>query len=60
MRKRNRQLKDFLFANLYRQYRVVRMAVKAERIITGLYQAYHDEPTTLPPHVQNLCLPGYT
>lgn len=54
LRRRNRQLKDFLFAYLYRHYRVVRMAVKAERIITNLYQAYHAEPTILPSHVQSI------
>jgi hypothetical protein len=32
MRRRNRELKDFLFNNLYRHYRVMRMAVKAEQI----------------------------
>lgn len=53
MHRRNRQLKDFLFANLYRHYRVVRMAVKAERIITDLFNAYHSEPTILPKHVQS-------
>ncbi len=51
MRRRNRQLKDFLFNNLYRHYRVVRMAVKAEKIITDLFNAYRDEPTILPAHV---------
>ncbi len=30
------------------------MAVKAERIISDLYHAYHAEPTILPPHVQIL------
>ena len=54
MRRRNRQLKDFLFNNLYRQYRVVRMAVKAEKIITDLFNAYRDEPTILPGHVLRL------
>jgi dGTPase len=54
MHRRNRQLKDFLFANLYRNYRVVRMAVKAERIITGLFESYRSEPTTLPKHVQSI------
>ncbi len=54
MHRRNRQLKDFLFANLYRNYRVVRMAVKAERIITGLFDSYRNEPTTLPKHVQTI------
>jgi dGTPase len=54
MRRRNREIKDFLFANLYRHHRVVRMAVKAERILTDLYTAYHSEPTILPRHVQML------
>lgn len=54
MRRRNRELKDFLFNNLYRHYRVVRMAVKAERIVTELFNAYCSEPTMLPKHVQSL------
>lgn len=54
MHVRNRALKDFLFANLYRHYRVVRMQVKAENIITALFQAYQNEPTILPAHVQDL------
>lgn len=52
MRQRNRQLKDFLYANLYRQYRVVRMAVKAERILSEIFAAYRAQPNTLPAHVQ--------
>ncbi|MBN2149345.1 MAG: deoxyguanosinetriphosphate triphosphohydrolase [Anaerolineales bacterium] len=51
---RNRQLKDFLYANLYRHYRVVRMAVKAERIVSDLFNAYMQEPEILPGHVQSL------
>ncbi len=54
MHRRNRQMKDFLFANLYRHYRVVRMAVKAERILTDLFTAYCNEPTILPKHVQEI------
>ena len=54
MHRRNRQLKDFLYTNLYRHYLVVRMAVKAEQIITELFNAYRSEPTTLPKHVQSL------
>ena len=50
----NRQLKDFLYTNLYRNYRVVRMAVKAERILTDLFNAYLSEPTILPVHIQQL------
>lgn len=53
MRRRNRELKDFLYSKLYRNFRVVRMAVKAERIITNLFNAYQAEPTILPGHVQN-------
>lgn len=54
MRQRNRCLKDFLYANLYRHHRVVRMAVKAERIVSEIFYAYENEPNTLPPHVQVL------
>lgn len=52
MHRRNRQLKDFLYNNLYRHHRVVRMAVKAERIISDLFRAYLREPAILPNHVQ--------
>lgn len=54
MRRRNRELKDFLFANLYRHYRVMRMAVKAEQIISALFEAYCSEPMILPKHIQEL------
>jgi dGTPase len=52
MHRRNRQIKDFLYANMYRHHRVVRMAVKAERIISALFEAYRQEPAMLPQHVQ--------
>lgn len=52
MQRRNRELKDFLYSRLYRHYRVVRMQVKAERIITDLFTAYKTEPAILPDHVQ--------
>ncbi len=52
MHGRHRELKDFLYKNLYRHYRVVRMAVKAERIISDLFHAYCKEPATLPPQTQ--------
>jgi dGTPase len=54
MRRRNRELKDFLYKKLYRHHRVVRMAVKAERIITELFNAYREEPDMLPPQYQEL------
>lgn len=52
MHQRNRQLKDFLYTNLYRHYRVMRMAVKAEQTIVALFHSYQAEPAILPPHVQ--------
>ncbi len=54
MLRRHRELKDFLYKNLYRHYRVVRMQTKAEHIISELFQAYREEPATLPRHVQEL------
>ncbi len=52
MRARNRELKDFLFKNMYRNYRVVRMQKKAEQVLTRLFNAYQEEPTMLPLHFQ--------
>ncbi|MBN8655928.1 MAG: deoxyguanosinetriphosphate triphosphohydrolase [Anaerolineae bacterium] len=52
MQRRNRELKDLLYKKLYRHFRVVRMQVKAERIISDLFNAYRSEPATLPDHVQ--------
>jgi len=54
MTRRNRQLKDFLYSNLYRHHRVVRMAHKAESIISDLFFSYQSEPAMLPRHVQDL------
>ncbi len=52
MLKRNRSLKDFLYKKMYRHYRVQRMAVKAERILSQLFNNYMEEPTILPHHIQ--------
>ncbi len=57
MQRRNRELKDFLFTKLYRHYRVMRMQVKAENIVTDLFTAYLAEPLMLPDHVQQW-IPG--
>jgi len=48
MHRRNRELKDFLYKNMYSHHRVVRMAVKAERVISDLFNAYKSEPAILP------------
>jgi len=52
MQRRNRELKDFLYRNLYRHHRVVRMQVKAERLISDLFSAYQSEPAMLPGPIQ--------
>jgi dGTPase len=52
MGKNNRELKDFLFKNLYQNHRVIRMQVKAERIINDLFNAYLKDPLMLPKHIQ--------
>jgi dGTPase len=52
MQRRNRELKDFLYKNLYSHYRVIRMAVKAEKVISDLFNAYKAEPAILPDTAQ--------
>jgi dGTPase len=46
-----RDLKRFLFENLYHHPRVLRMNRKAERILGDLYRIYRDDPRQLPRHV---------
>jgi dGTPase len=41
-------LKDFLLANLYRHYRVNRMAAKARRVVRELFLAFSEDPRLLP------------
>lgn len=49
VKKQSQALKKFLMENLYRHYRVIRMADKAERIITELFKAYVHNPKIIPP-----------
>lgn len=42
-------LKKFLFENLYRHYKVMRMTNKARRIVRELFEAFVNEPRLLPP-----------
>ncbi|MDE2908130.1 MAG: deoxyguanosinetriphosphate triphosphohydrolase [Chloroflexota bacterium] len=44
----NAALKDFLFHNLYRHFRIVRMQTRAEHIIQALFDSYIGEPRQLP------------
>jgi dGTPase len=53
MQQRVHELKDFLFANMYRHYRVVRMGDKAGRLLRDLFESYVNEPRQLPPHFQD-------
>lgn len=48
MQAKNRELKDFLYQNLYRHWRVMRMASKARRFLTQLFHLYVAEPKLLP------------
>ena len=52
MRRKVRQLKDFLYERMYNHYRLVRMHVKAERFIGQMFEAYVREPRMLPAKTQ--------
>ncbi|PWF54835.1 deoxyguanosinetriphosphate triphosphohydrolase [Massilia glaciei] len=43
------ELKRFLTENLYRHYQLQRMTLKARRIVGDLFDAFHGDPTLLPP-----------
>jgi len=45
------KLQAFLFKNLYRNHRVVRMAEKARRVVGDLFGAYTSNSLQLPPHI---------
>lgn len=50
--RRVKPLQEFLFTQFYRQYRVMRMASKAEQVIEKLFHAYLNDPRLLPPKTQ--------
>ncbi|MBI4844872.1 MAG: deoxyguanosinetriphosphate triphosphohydrolase [Candidatus Omnitrophica bacterium] len=43
------ELSDFLFRNLYRHFKVVRMSSKAQRLLKELFAIYRDNCEQLPP-----------
>ena len=47
----NRQLRDFLYENLYKNERLIRMAEDAKKKLRGLYSFYDRNPQWLPPNV---------
>jgi len=53
-----RELKALLFDRLYSHYRVKRMAVKADRIMSDLFRTYMDEPRQMPPRVHQKIAAG--
>lgn len=48
MREQADELKSFLMHNLYRHYKVMRMANKASTIVQSLFKAFIDDPRLLP------------
>jgi dGTPase len=52
MQRLNRELKQALAERLYAHYRVTRMAMKAQKIISGLFDAYMSEPRQMPPEAR--------
>lgn len=48
----NREMKSYLFQNMYRHYRVARMEAKADRVLTELFETYIGRPEQLPPAVR--------
>ena len=54
MKRMDRQLKNFLYENMYRHYRVVRMSTKAQRVLKHLWEEYMARPEQLPRSTQAL------
>ncbi len=48
MKEFDKRLKSFLMQNMYRHYKVNRMASKAKRVITDLFELFQAEPECLP------------
>jgi dGTPase len=53
LKERNIILKQFLFDNMYRHWRLIRMTDKSRRILTALFEAYFENPRQLPPKYAN-------
>jgi dGTPase len=55
MRAADAELKGFLFKNMYRHYKVNRMASKAKRVVGELFSLYLAEPECLPTEWRGNC-----
>jgi dGTPase len=52
LKKLNRALKDFMYKNMYFQFRVIRMASRAQRFVEQIFESYLQEPRQLPDEYQ--------
>lgn len=50
----NNELKKFLKENLYQHYRVTRMSLKSQKVISELFHIYTEHPDTLPDRYRNV------
>jgi dGTPase len=48
LREADRDIKAFLFANMYRHPQVTRVREKADAVVRELFRAYFDDPETMP------------
>ncbi|MDQ6970788.1 MAG: deoxyguanosinetriphosphate triphosphohydrolase [Mariprofundus sp.] len=53
VRQMNGEMKKFLYKNMYRHYRVARMANKAERVLKEIFDVYIQNPAMLPENQQH-------
>jgi dGTPase len=50
MQTSNHELREFLYAHVYRHHRVYRMWTKARRVVAEIFRSYLEAPAQLPPH----------
>lgn len=50
MQEVHQEIRAFLMKNMYRHIHINRMIVRAENIITSLYNVFHEKPECLPAH----------
>ena len=52
------ELETFLHENVYRNYRVMRMACKGQRIVKAIFDEFYTWPQQLPPRYRDRALAG--
>jgi dGTPase len=60
LEERRLEIKGFLMDRLYRHHRVLRMMIKAQRVMADLFNAYMTTPAQLPPHIHRRITEGET